>query len=222
MGILYWTFFIVVCHVTTIYFSMCCAIIYVLFIKLRQNGAVLEAIYRTKNLSKYKSFRKLHVSTWSLLFQANKCFGKMFLVCLLAFCPISAVLTILLTTTDTINATQMPFIVGFIAYENIFVFAVHLILTLCSQRLHSTGQTLLRLMHLGRRKKMTKGRHFRIKLQLMADISAVVTERKIGFTYGAYGLISLYAFSKYIMLYGKALMLSRKMIQENRLYNSVH
>ncbi|KAH9403797.1 hypothetical protein TYRP_014989 [Tyrophagus putrescentiae] len=38
-----------------------------------------------------------------------------------------AVLTILLTTTDTINATQMPFIVGFIAYENIFVFAVHLI-----------------------------------------------------------------------------------------------
>ncbi len=56
----------------------------------------------------------------------------------------------------------------------------------------------------------------------MADISAVVTERKIGFTYGVYGLISLYAFSKYIMLYGKALMLSRKMIQENRLYNSVH
>ncbi|KAH9403798.1 hypothetical protein TYRP_014990 [Tyrophagus putrescentiae] len=72
---------------------------------------------------------------------------------------------------------------------------------MCSQRLHSTGRTLLRLMQLGRKKKMTRGRHFRIKLQLMADISAVVTERKIGFTYGAYGLISLYAFSKYIMLY---------------------
>ena len=63
------------------------------------------------------------------------------------------------------------------------------------------------------RKRMTISATVRTKLRLALQIFAIDSKRKLGFTYGPIGLISLAAFVRFLILYSKTAMIIYKQTQ---------
>src|SRR5699024_40211 len=125
---------------------------------------------------------------------------------------------------------NVAFLTFFNLYDICFVFVIHFLLAFYSKQIHKPAKPLIDLSVANQHRIG----HFRTRLRLTLDIEQLHTQNQYGFTYGKYGLISLNAFSKvlpvifsmfelifyiffaqYLMLYGKIMMISYKLVQEN-------
>src|SRR5699024_6670598 len=120
--------------------------------------------------------------------------GRLFLACLLIFCPAQCLLTMWLIT-GKVPPKNVVWIAFFNMYEFSFVFVVHFLLTSYSKQVHKPARPLIGLSVANQHRIG----HFRTRLRLALDIDQLNIINPYRFTYGKYGLISLDAFSKVLL-----------------------
>lgn len=212
----YWLYFYSLAHVFTLSFSISTALITMFNGRMRQNCAILAQLNRKRSTryrfsaSTYYDFRRKLIETIGFFFAANRMHGKLFFAALVVFCPAQCLLTMWLLL-GKVPKKQVPAIHFFNLYEFNFIFIIHLLLALVSRNFHRPGRELLSLMA----GSTTRMGNLRARLRLRLDIDWMVTHRKYGFNYGSFGLISLNAFSKYVLPYGKVMMITFKLVREN-------
>src|SRR5699024_3811076 len=93
----------------------------------------------------YFALRGHLIKTLSFFFRTNRMYGKLFLACVVHYCPINILFTLWLISDDlsTINRIFMSY---FVCWQIIFVFATHFALAQCTKRLHKPGKVLASLM----------------------------------------------------------------------------
>lgn len=236
MSLTFGFYFFNICHCFTLGFAFVLTLLKVFFAKMKQLFSVLgdltgKSVSTTKlNLVEFGRYRALYIKTLAFFFSLNRMYGRVFLANLLGLCPSNVIMTLWMIL-GLVDAENNLFFVFFIVYQYLFIFAIHLLLTFCSKHIHRPVKALIHmLVH------TTKNGigNIRSRIRLSNDIFALHTQNRYGFTYGNFGLISLAAFAKilrvcslklllklivclsrnqYLMLYGKIVMMSYKLIK---------
>lgn len=209
-GPFYWLCFYSYSHQLSICFSTSFALIVMFYIKMKQNFLLLAQLsckQLTSTTSKsYSFFRNNYFGTLTFFLQTNWVFGHLYLACFLAHCPVNIIMNIWLINGQVTNSF---FIVVFNVHELLFLMGIHLMLSRCTKHIYQ----LRDWFHLATLKQPNL--HTQIKIN--NDIGAMNSKNRLGMTYGPFGLISLSAFFRYLMLYSKFLMISQKLMKNKQI-----
>lgn len=208
-AILLWTFFFGFANVCTIVFTSSTTLVYMFFIKMHQNYLALAKIQtHGKKLYRLNRFHVHHIQSLEIFFMTNRLYGKLFFTALLTFYPVNTQM-IAWMITGYVTGLNRAFISLFIIHEFYCIFAVHLFLAKCTKVIHRPSVLLLNLMANSRFSK-NGNKLSSAQMKLSNLIYAFHSVKRYGFTYGSFGLITMAAFAKYLMQYGKFLMISYK------------
>lgn len=190
-------YFLAYCHTAAINFTCTTTLVKVIFLKLNQCYAILQKLSSGKKHFRpiaYLYFRSQFSHTLVYFFKVNALYGRTFFAYLLAFVPINVALSVWAIQNEGTLTGQIVLISTSVSVSNL-LFVIHLLLAMCSPKLHRPRKQLLSLMaqsSLSHKFKMPKITRFR----LLHQIYVLHTKRPYGFTYGSFGLVSLSAFAK--------------------------
>lgn len=210
-GPFYWLCFYSYSHQLSICFSTSFALIVMFYIKIKQSFMMLAQLSckltRTSPITKsYAFFRRSYFETLTFFLRINRVFGHLYLACFLAHCPINIIINIWLLNGQVANSF---FVIIFNVHELLFLMGIHLMLSRCTKHIYQ----LRDWFHLATLKQPTLYTHIKIS----NDIGAMNSKNRLGMTYGPFGLITLSAFFRYLMLYSKFLMISQKLMKNKQI-----
>src|SRR5699024_758919 len=114
--------------------------------------------------------------TLLFFFECNHMHGRLFLACLLIFCPAQCLLTMWLIN-GKVPSNNVGFLTFYTIYEFGFVFVVHLLLAFYSKQVHTPAKPMIDLSVANQ----YRIGHFRTRLRLALDIEQLHTENRYGF-----------------------------------------
>ncbi|KAH9396904.1 hypothetical protein TYRP_003204, partial [Tyrophagus putrescentiae] len=164
---------------------------------------------RTKTLLHYHSIRKKLMADFSLFTAINNTYGVFFLSSVVVFCPINALMA-QWVLIGGVKKNVFPLML--VVNQSLLIFVSHWYLTKCSLQIHLNCRPLLSLSAFSvSNLKSTEYADFsKIRLKLANDVCAFHCKKKHGFLYGKtnfnFGVVSLSAFTKFMMLYSKFAM----------------
>ncbi|KAH9406327.1 hypothetical protein TYRP_013939, partial [Tyrophagus putrescentiae] len=173
---------------------------------------------RTKTLLHYHSIRKKLMADFSLFTAINNTYGVFFLSSVVVFCPINALMA-QWVLIGGVKKNVFPLML--VVNQSLLIFVSHWYLTKCSLQIHLNCRPLLSLSAFSvSNLKSTEYADFsKIRLKLANDVCAFHCKKKHGFLYGKtnfnFGVVSLSAFTKFMMLYSKFAMVSYNYYQNN-------
>lgn len=171
-----------------------------LFVELGQCKALL---CRT-TLSRFLSDS---VALYRLIFAADRHYRAIFLTLCSVNLPLSAFITMRLCLGQ-VHGQERLIVLSLDIQEFIAVFLLHLLMAQFSQRLMKMGKSLAGWLG----KKERDGGNFRIKLTFYLALCRLYTVRPYGLTYGGLAVINLATLTRCLLLYGKFLRYSFKII----------
>ncbi len=202
----------------------------IVLFRLKQVNTMLKS----EHLRSHQFYRFTHYHTSTLLdiLAGNRFTGVLILVHMLFIAPMNSYIMIgLLRSRFNITASVLFLSVAVFQYDGMI--ALHLLATLYTKAIHRCAHRLHRLMLVDQETAMTRkmegiangGRRNSIRrgslavvlpstadrLHLMIYVEKFSCRRKYGITYGAFGLMSLYSFAKFVMLYTELLMFSYRL-----------
>lgn len=144
-----------------------------------------------------------------MFFRLNAMYGRLFLSGLVAMVPISTRMIIWILSGQ-VTRPNSAFLLLYIVHECYCIFGIHLFLALCSTTIHRPAGELMHLMVVNRHRL---GR-LRARLQLSHLIFAlhVPWPQRYGFMYGQVGLVTMAAFARYLMMYGRYMIITYRLI----------
>lgn len=168
-----------------IYTSLSCLLM-IFFIKIKQNCVQLVKLSKRKFSSiEYCATRQTYTSTLQYFFSINTNYGKLFFVTIIIFAPVNA-MVIMWIVLGFVDLRDNGLVLFFMFYHFNFIFVLHLFLTYCTRNIHRLARVLIMLMVASG----TQVGRLRSRMTLAHDIFALHTTKRLGFTYGLYGLIS--------------------------------
>lgn len=145
------------------------------------------------------NFRVEFTKTLLLIIDANQMFSVIMALFLLVNCPLNCLLVCLLIL-GKIPAQKVTF-VGPVSIERfVFLMFLHFRIASVNKRIHAPSKQFIRLSLYNKYCKIK----YRIKLDNF--IHSIHTRKKMGFTYYSVGLISMMAFTRYLILYSELVM----------------
>ncbi|KAH9407989.1 hypothetical protein TYRP_011641 [Tyrophagus putrescentiae] len=247
-SVAFWTAFYTLTCTGRFFILTSVVFIRILQLKIRQlNGLLAEMILSKSGSQQLNSqrlaFYKRHfLQTLGTFFQGRRQLSRLFLALLLANCPSNVWMINWIFHGQVEGTAHQLFILGFIFYQAVAIFGYHLLYASTSRCLHSSARLLLSLMaqngstdeeyfylsHPNLRRKYRRRSTDRqrksslsVQMTLHSLISAfhVALPARYGFTYGAnFGLVTLSAFTRYVLLYGKFLLITHKWIRLHEVY----
>lgn len=192
----------------------------------------VNVLLKSEHLRSHQFYRFTHYHTSTLLdiLAGNRFTGVLILVHMLFIAPMNSYIMIgLLRSRFNITASILFMSVAVFQYDGMI--ALHLLATLYTKAIHRCAHRLHRLMLVDQETAMTRkmestsngGRRNSIRrgslvlpstadrLHLMIYVEKFSCKRKYGITYGTFGLMSLYSFAKFVMLYTELLMFSYRL-----------
>lgn len=208
-GPFYWLCFYSYAHQLSICFSTSFALIVMVFIKIKQSFTLLAQLSsqrRTLTTKSYTFFRSSYFDALTFFQQTNRAFGHLYLACFLAHCPVNIIINIWLFNGQVTNSF---FVIVFNVHELLFLFGIHLMLSRCTMHIHQM-RNWFHLTTLQQPDMYTQ-------IKVSNDIAVINSKNRFGFTYGSFGLISLSAFIKYLIIYSKLLFISQKLMKNKQI-----
>ncbi|KAH9407886.1 hypothetical protein TYRP_011534 [Tyrophagus putrescentiae] len=225
-GVTYAVFFLNLTHIFTLYFATSATLIAILYLQLKQMITFLKNSQKHQHFSsQFSHFQRRYAQATVLLGEINQATNGCFLAFLLVAFPLNATFLSWLIR----GQVEHPFFIGaFALYQYVVIMLIHLALTVIIGLVEAPGKVLKSAPVLFQeavqtkdenealrrhRKRMTISATVRTKLRLALQIFAIDSKRKLGFTYGPIGLISLAAFVRFLILYSKTAMIIYKQTQ---------
>ncbi len=208
-GPFYWLCFYSYSHQLSICFSTSLTLIIMVYIKIKQSFTVLGQLSRqcrkftTKS---YTFFRTSYFDALTFFLQTNRAYGHLYLACFLAHCPVNIIINIWLFNGQVTNSF---FVIVFNVHEFLFLFGIHLMLSRCTMHIHQVRDWF----HLATLRQPD----LYTQIKVSNDIAVINSKNRCGFTYGSFGLISLSAFVKYLIIYSKLLFISQKLMKNKQI-----
>ena len=169
-----------------------------------------------------REFRRHYTLTLGYFFAGNRHFGRLFLVLLCAHCPVNVFLVVVLIHSgQAISAPNRFFITAFVLYQFFSIFGVHLVFASAIRVIYRPRRILCKIVAESgvARRTVLNGRVNGISVKGLVSLSLLVhsfpAEKRgqIGFTYGSFGKVTVAAFARYVLLYGKFLLITHKWIR---------
>ena len=219
-------------HDLTITFSCAFSLLLVFYIKLRQCGLILAEMLsgrkRSRLLqklllwSRFSRYRRRFTLSLIFFFRVNAAYGRLFLVCFAALCPVNVLINVGLANGMVVSS---HFVLFFNVHQFLFVFVIHYLLTRCTSHIHRTKELFTGIVRenvdeSGNESGSGKsgGGHNRSRLSMALHLWAFhcwQDKGRYGCTYGSIALISVATFARFLMLYGKLLMMTSKMVNKS-------
>lgn len=171
---------------------------------------------------------RLHLAIVGNLFYIctsnSKFYGQIFFLFIVVNVPLNLRLNLWFVLAP-LSGVQRLFLLAFIVSQMVGIFGVHFILTIYSERIHRPAKVVLfghlvragctliysvREKYISSRKVSTSSR-----IKFAWIISLLHTNNKFGITYGLFGLVTLNTFARFVILFGKFLLITYKI--HNRL-----
>ncbi len=225
--------FLNLAHIFTIYYAISATLIAILYLQLKQmitflQRSILISQKQHFSSSQFAHFQRRYAQAIVLLGEINQACNGCFLAFLLVAFPLNATFLSWLIGGQVKSLLSQLFIGSFIVYQWVVIMLIHLALTVIIGLVDAPGKVLKSAPVLFQeavqtkdenealrrhRKRMTISATVRTKLRLALQIFAIDSRRKLGFTYGPIGLISLAAFVRFLILYSKTAMIIYKQTQ---------
>lgn len=171
-------------------------------IKLRQITASLRKPSHRFTSIDFAYLKKHHLAVLSPFLDYNRLYGQIFLFFLLINVPINVFFVVTLLVPGDMSPLGQIYIVLYASLQMVCLFLMHLYLIDFSKLFHRPGDFLCCIYA----RRATKKGNLRVRLQLADSTQALHTTRRIGLTYGQFGLVTMRSFITFLLLYGKFLM----------------
>ena len=142
----------------------------------------------------------------------NSYIGPIFMLHLVTYSFLNAYLSVwmILYHSDK-NLFSLYFMIGILVMtiEALITGIIHYILCMFSYALHASGKTLFKLCFRSdyRRQRLSR------RIILAHITERIHSKHRVGFTYGAFGLMTFATFTKYLLIYGNLIMKTFKLQQ---------
>lgn len=211
-------YFINITHVFVCVFAFWGILLDIFMYMMKQNyDIIVSELSKGLNLQRYNAYRTKNILALSLFFSTNKMYGRLFFATLFCFYPVNAKMTMWMVQAK-LKAENNFFVAFFSIYQMVLIFAAHLVLTRTTPAIQKPSKLLFTMMV----RNQHRIANFRLKLQLSNDIFATshfcdktakrCARNRYGCHYGRFGLVSLSSFYKYVLLWGKFVMISYKIL----------
>lgn len=204
-------------------FFLISSMIYIkmLFTKIKQVTPTIYTQETPLTERKLNYFRYHYTTTLVYFFAGNRHFGCLFLALLLAHCP-SNVFMVVAFLHGRVPPNGHLFIGTFMFYQFFNIFGMHLLFASAIKVIYKPRRFLCNLMATGTGKNYSKKFGSRVvnsrkQLSLSLIIHSFPSDKhnQISFTYGPFGQVTMGAFTKYVLLYVKFLLITHKWIRTN-------
>ncbi len=227
-AIAFWTFIFSEANTNVLFLITSILYTRALFIKFRQTLTIISTLtiphcillpsrwWSERKL--LKEFRRHYTLTLGYFFAGNRHFGRLFLVLLSAHCPVNVFLVVVLIHSgQAIPAPNRFFITAFVLYQFTTIFGVHLMFASAIRVIYRPRRILCRIVAengVARRAVLNRvtgmSEKGLINLSLLVHSFPADKQRQVGFTYGPLGQVTVGAFARYVLLYGKFLLITYK------------
>ncbi|KAH9398863.1 hypothetical protein TYRP_018676 [Tyrophagus putrescentiae] len=189
-----------------------------ILIRFQQNERLAVAIaqfdpLQSSNRSVFAQFTRNDIQNFEILFTLNRTFGRLFLNYFLVNVPISAYVLVILLFGPTDLVVKL-FLAAFVTQQIVVIFMTHFAFAMLSNRAHRASGHLLSLMANQQDHRIG---FFRCRFTLFFQtIVRLHTTKKYGISYGAIMLITMTSFTRFLLYYGKLLIMSYKVFSVSR------
>ena len=163
-----------------------------------------------------------NITIFRLLFAANSSYGNAFLAFIMLNFPTNAIFTVMALFSRGMNAFNYYVIIGLVVQEAVGTMVVHARLARFSQHLHGAANLLVSFSAREKYGKESKNEQKtnsvppfnRSQVTIWTHTMRLLTTNRFGFTYGVIGApITMPIFTKCLLLYGKMLMYSYRLVK---------
>lgn len=214
-----WTYFYTVGNINVLFLIFTLIYTRVILIKFKQVTSTISTLHSQSlilNEQKFTYFRRHYISTLEYFFAGNSQFGSIFLSLLLANCPSNVFMVVVLWNEKTISTHSQFFLITFVAYEITVIFGLHLIFATASKVIYAPKQILCNFIVKKQNFKKLNNKNF-VSINLFVQTFSTKKTKQIGFTYGPFGHVTLGAFTKFVLIYIKFLLITHKWMQTYKL-----
>ncbi len=229
-AIAFWTVLFSVANTNVLFLITSMLFTRALYIKFSQTLTIISTLNcrggrRWTERKLLWEFRRHYTSTLGYFFAGNRHFGRIFLALLGAHCPDNVFMVVVLLHSG--GHTLLPahsrfFLTAFVLYQFCSIFGIHLMFTLAVKVIFRPRRRLCLIMaESGLVRKGQKGIFSGkglISLSLLVYSFPAERRLQVGFTYGPFGQVTMGTFAKYVLLYGKFLLITHKWIRAQSLY----
>lgn len=181
----------------------------------------LAAFSLLRTPAKVKLLQGIVVTNLTHICTANSAlFRKVFFLFIVVNVPINLRLLLVAVFADG-PRLQRLFLLAFIVGQMVGTFLVHFILAFYSKRVHRPAKVLLyghlvrapdySFLQVSKKAKAKVGVDLRTRVTFAWIISVLHTTNQFGITYGSCGLVTMSTFAKFVILFGKFLLITYKM-----------
>lgn len=184
---------------------------YVQFYKLKAIRGLLLPVLADGKWKNFARFTQLHTRILVEICEANRLFGYTLLADMLASSPFSAYLFILLLCFDQSFLVAVHH-TSILLYGWMIILAIHLLAAQYTNRIHECAKPLLRLSaHLQSAHRKDKKAKLHLSVRVRLNLAFYVEkfhckDRRYGFTFAIFGLISLSSFFKVCVQYNEMIL----------------
>lgn len=176
-------------------------------IRIKQNLNLLKKICRDFNWIKLKHFIENDIRTFSISFEINPNFSKLFLSFISTNMPTNAFI-VMMIADGQVKGWTLLYVSSFAASQFSCILIMHCVFAFNTKNLHKSAKFLGNIMVLNQHRVG----QFRSRLQLSLTFMRLSVTNKYGVQYGPFSLVTLAAFFKSVLLYFEMMMYFYKLI----------